>query len=247
MKLRGRIALVTGGSRGIGRAIALALAEEGADLAVNYVANEAPAKAVVEQIQKMGRRAMLAQADVADFPDTFRMAQEVLKEFGHLDVLVNNAGVTSDKTFVKMDHASWRKVLAINLDGVFNCTKVFIDQMLTQQYGRVVNITSVIGQIGNFGQANYAASKAGVMAFTKSLAKELAGKGVTVNAVAPGFIETEMAAAIPEKVRQRLLDQVPLKRFGRADEVARAVVYMVSPDGDYITGAELSINGGLFM
>jgi 3-oxoacyl-(acyl-carrier-protein) reductase len=247
MRLKGRTALVTGGSRGIGRAIALSLAEEGADVGVNYVSSEGPARDVVENIKKMGRRAILAQADVGDYPDTFRMAQEVLKEFGHLDILVNNAGINSDKSFVKMDHASWRKVLGINLDGVFNCTKVFIDQMLKQNYGRVVNITSVIGQIGNFGQANYAASKAGVAAFTKSLAKELAGKGVTVNAVAPGFIETEMVEGIPEKVRQRLLDQIPLKRFGRADEVARSVVFICSADGDYITGAELSINGGLLM
>src|SRR5438309_10330883 len=247
MKLKGRTALVTGASRGIGRAVALALAEEGADVAVNYVSSEAAANDVAEQIRKMGRRATLAQADVADFPDTFRMAQETLKEFGHLDILVNNAGINSDKTFVKMDHASWRKVLAINLDGVFNCTKVFIDQMLRQEWGRVVNITSVIGQIGNFGQANYAASKAGVAAFTKSLAKELAGKGVTVNAVAPGFIETEMVSGIPEKVQQKLLGQIPMGRFGKADEVSRACVYLCSSDGDYITGAELSINGGLFM
>jgi 3-oxoacyl-(acyl-carrier-protein) reductase len=247
MKLHGRTALVTGASRGIGRAIALALAEEGADVAINYVSNEAAARAVADGVQKLGRRALLAQADVGDYPDTFRMAQRVLEEFGHLDLLVNNAGINSDKTFVKMDHASWRKVLAINLDGVFNCTKVFVDQMLAQNYGRVINITSVIGQIGNFGQANYAASKAGVAAFTKSLAKELAGKGVTVNAVAPGFIETEMVGGIPEKVRARLLDQIPLKRFGTAEEVARAVVYIVSADGDYITGAELSINGGLLM
>ena len=156
MLLEGRTALVTGGSRGIGRAIALALAEEGADVAINYVSSEATARSVADQVQKLGRRVMLAQADVADYPDTYRMAQDVLKEFGHVDILVNNAGITSDKSFVKMDHASWRRVLAINLDGVFNCTKVFIDQMLKQSFGRVVNITSVIGQIGNFGQANYA-------------------------------------------------------------------------------------------
>src|SRR5260370_10125674 len=178
MKLKGRTALVTGGSRGIGRAVALALAEEGADVAVNYVASETDAKDVAERVRKLGRRAMLAQADVADYPDTFRMAQEVLKEFGHLDILVNNAGINSDKTFVKMDHASWRKVLAINLDGVFNCTKVFIDQMLQRSYGRVVNMTSVIGQIGNFGPANSPPPKAAVPASPKSLAKDLAGNGV---------------------------------------------------------------------
>src|SRR5438046_6447719 len=239
MKLKSRTALVTGGSRGIGRAVALALAEEGADVAVNYVASEAAAKDVAEHIGKIGRRAMLAQADVSDYPDTFRMAQETLREFGHLDILVNNAGINSDKSFVKMDHASWRKGLAINIGGVFNCTKVFIDQMLKQNYGRVVNITSVIGQIGNFGQANYAASKAGVAAFTKSLAKELAGKGVTVNALAPGFIETEMTEAIPEKVRNKLLAQIPLKRFGRAEEVGPGVCEIVSDVGASITAAAL--------
>src|SRR6185436_5576451 len=177
MKLEGRKALVTGGSRGIGRAIALALAEEGADVAVNYMSNEAAAESVVREIEKLGRRAFSVRADVSDFPDTVRMAQQVLGTFGHLDILVNNAGINSDKSFVKMDHAAWRKVLAINLDGVFNCTKVFIDDMLKRGYGRIVNITSVIGQIGNFGQANYAASKAGVTAMTKSLAREFASKG----------------------------------------------------------------------
>ena len=179
MKLEGRSALVTGGSRGIGRAIALELAREGADVAVNYLASEGPALEVAREIEKLGRRALAVRADVSDFPDTFRMAQEVLAAFGAVDILVNNAGINSDKTFAKMDHASWRKVLAINLDGVFNCTKVFVDSMLKKNYGRIVNITSVIGQIGNFGQANYAASKAGVTAMTKSLAKELAGKGIT--------------------------------------------------------------------
>ena len=247
MNLEGRTALVTGGSRGIGRAISKALAQEGADVAINFVSNEAAALEVAEEVRSLGRKAFLARADVADFPDIYRMAQEVIQEFGHLDILVNNAGVTSDMTFVKMDHASWRKVLAINLDGVFNCTKVFVDQMVEQEYGRVVNITSVIGQIGNFGQANYAASKAGVAAFTKSLAKELATKGITVNAVAPGFIDTEMVQQVPERVRERLLSQIPLRRFGRAEEVARMVIYLCSSDGDYVTGAELELNGGLFM
>ena len=247
MQLTGRTALVTGASRGIGRAIALSLAEEGADVAVNYLSNRDLAADVVDHIRKMGRKAMLAQADVADHADTLRMAREVLEEFGHVDILINNAGTNSDHTFVKMDLASWRTVLAINLDGPFNCTKVLVDQMIKGGWGRIVNITSIIGQIGNFGQANYAASKAGLAAFSKSLAKELVSKGITVNCVAPGFIETEMVTAIPEKVRTKLLEQIPMKRFGSSEEVARACVYLCSKDGDYITGAELSINGGLLM
>jgi 3-oxoacyl-(acyl-carrier-protein) reductase len=247
MQLTGRTALVTGASRGIGRAIALCLAEEGADVAVNYLSNRDLAADVVDHIRKMGRQAMLAQADVADYTDAQRMAREVLEEFGHLDILINNAGINSDHTFVKMDLAAWRAVLAVNLDGPFNCIKVLVDRMVTQGWGRIVNITSIIGQIGNFGQANYAASKAGLAAFTKSLAKELVSRGITVNCVAPGFIETEMVAAIPEKVRGKLLEQIPMKRFGRCEEVARACVYLCSKDGDYITGAELSINGGLLM
>jgi 3-oxoacyl-(acyl-carrier-protein) reductase len=247
MQLTGRTALVTGASRGIGRAIALCLAEEGADVAVNYLSNRDLAADVVDHIRKMGRQAMLAQADVADYTDAQRMAREVLEEFGHLDILINNAGINSDHTFVKMDLAAWRAVLAVNLDGPFNCIKVLVDRMVTQGWGRIVNITSIIGQIGNFGQANYAASKAGLAAFSKSLAKELVSKGITVNCVAPGFIETEMVTAVPEKVRGKLLEQIPMKRFGRCEEVARACVYLCSKDGDYITGAELSINGGLLM
>ena len=247
MQLEGRTALVTGASRGIGRAIALALAAEGADVVVNYISSEAMAREVVDRIRAMGRRALPAQADVADYAAASRMAERAMEEFGHIDILVNNAGINSDHTFVKMDLASWTKVVAVNLDGPYNCTKVLIDQMVKQSWGRIVNITSIIGQIGNFGQANYAASKAGLAAFTKSLAKELAAKGITVNAVAPGFTETAMVTGIPEKVRNRLLDQIPMKRFAKSEEVARACVYLCSRDGDYITGTELSINGGLFM
>jgi 3-oxoacyl-(acyl-carrier-protein) reductase len=244
--LDGQVALVTGAGRGLGRAISLALAHAGADVALG-LRDASTAEDLAEELEAMGRRSLRLQMDVTDLDQVAHAVDDAVAGLGHLDILVNNAGINSDKTFVKMDHASWRKVLGINLDGVFNCTKVFIDQMLKQNYGRVVNITSVIGQIGNFGQANYAASKAGVAAFTKSLAKELAGKGVTVNAVAPGFIETEMIEGIPEKVREKLLSQIPLRRFGTAGEVARSVVYIVSADGDYITGAELSINGGLLM
>ena len=247
MRLEGRTALVTGGSRGIGRAITLALAKEGADVAINYVASETAAREVAKEVIDMGRKALLVRADVGNYPDTYQMAQQVLKEFGHLDILINNAGVTSDKTFQKMDHAAWERVLNINLNGVFNCTKVFVEDMIERKWGRVVNITSVIGQIGNFGQVNYAASKAGVAAFTKSLAKEVASKGVTVNAVAPGFVATDMVMEIPEKVQARLLEQIPMRRFGSVEEVARACIYLCSEDGDYITGSELKINGGLYM
>jgi len=247
MKLEGRTALVTGASRGIGRAIALALAREGADVAINYVSSEAPARELAKDITEMGRKAIPVRADVGNYPDTYQMAQRVFQEFGHVDILVNNAGITSDKTFQKMDHAAWQRVLAINLDGVFNCTKVFVDSMVERGWGRIVNITSVIGQIGNFGQVNYAASKAGVAAFTKSLAKEVAAKGITVNAVAPGFIATDMVIEIPENIQAKLLEQIPMRRFGTVEEVARACVYLCSSDGDYITGSELKINGGLYM
>ena len=247
MRIEGRTALVTGGSRGIGRAIAMCLAAEGADVAVNYVSSAQQAEDVVAAIRALGRKALSVQGDVSLMPSAAAMVKEAIAVLGHIDILVNNAGITSDKSFVKMDVEAWHHVMSINLDGVFNCTKAVIDHMIAQKYGRVVNITSVIGQIGNFGQANYAASKAGTMALTKSLAKELATKGVTVNAVAPGFIETDMADAIPEKVRERIIGSIPMRRFGKADEVARAVAYLVSADADYITGTELSINGGLFM
>ncbi len=245
-KLKGRIALVTGGSRGIGRAIAVALAYEGAKLAINYQSNEEAAREAATLIEKIGSTAFVCRADVGSYADAVRMRDEVTANLGVVDILINNAGIVSDKSFLKMTREVWRKVLSINLDGVFNCTKVFLDEMIEKRWGRIVNITSVIGQIGSFGQANYAASKAGVMAMTKTLAKELARKGITVNAVAPGFIETEMVDTMPEKVKERIVAQIPLGRFGRSEEVAGAVVFLVSSDGDYITGHELSVNGGLY-
>ena len=247
MKLKDRIALVTGGSRGIGKVIALALAQEGAKVAINYQSNDEAAKDTATLIKKIGSSAFTFRADVSSYADVVQMRDAVTADLGVVDVLVNNAGITSDKTFLKMTHEAWRKVLSINLGGAFNCSKVFLDGMLEKGWGRIVNITSVIGQIGNFGQANYAASKAGVMAMTKTLAKELAQKGVTVNAVAPGFIETEMVEAISEKAKERIIAHIPLGRFGRAEEVAGAVVFLVSSDGDYITGHELSVNGGLYV
>ena len=226
MKLEGRKAIVTGASRGIGRAIALALADEGADVAVNYMSSEAAAQAVVQEIEKRGRRSLAVRADVSDFPDTFRMAQDVSTAFGHVDILVNNAGINSDKTFVKMDHAAWRKVLAINLDGVFNCTKVFIDDMLKRGYGRIVNITSVIGQIGNFGQANYAAAKAGQFGLTTALARELGSRNVRVNAILPGVLPTKMTASRSPDEMQQFAAANALGRINSVEEVARFIVFL---------------------
>lgn len=247
MRVKGRTALVTGSSRGLGRAIALALADEGADVAVNYVVNKAQAEEVAKAIRAKRRRTVVCQADVSDYDQLVAMKHAVKEALGPIDILVNNAGVISDKTFVKMDYDQWHGVLSVNLDGTFNCSKVFVEGMLAKGWGRIVNMTAFTGQAGNFGQANYAAATAGIMAFTKSLAKELASKGITVNAVAAGFVETDMVRTIPERVLKRLIDRIPMKRLGRPEDVARAVIFLVSSDGDYITGQEISVNGGLLV
>lgn len=247
MRLKGRVAVVTGASRGIGRATALALAEEGADVAINFQRNEALAKEVAQAIERMGRGAEIFQADVSDLEQVLRMRDAVLQRFERVDILVNNAGINRDRSFAKMDAESWRSVIDVNLNSVFNCTKAFLEGMTARGYGRIINISSIIGQTGNFGQSNYAAAKAGLFGFTKTLAREVARKGITVNAVAPGFIATEMVNALPQDVQERLLAQIPIRRFGKPEEVAKAVLFLASEDTSYITGHVLNVNGGMYM
>lgn len=247
MRLTGRVALVTGGSRGIGRAICLALADGGAAVAINYQGSERAAREVAREVAEGGGAAEIFQADVSEREAVQRMKKAVLARFGRVDIVVNNAGITRDKSFVRMDEEAWASVLSVNLNGVFYCTKAFLDGMLERRYGRIVQISSIVGQVGNYGQANYAAAKAALFGFTKTLAKELATRGVTVNAVAPGFIETEMVAAVPEEIRKKILGQIPMSRFGTAEEVARAVVFLVSEDASYITGQTVNVNGGMYV
>lgn len=247
MRLKGRVAVVTGASRGIGRAIAMALAEEGAAVAINYQRNEALAKEVAQAIERGGGVAQTYQADISDPEQVSRMREAILKRFEKIQILVNNAGINRDKSFIKMDVETWTNVISVNLNGVFNCTHAFLDGMVAQAYGRIINITSIVGQMGNFGQSNYSAAKSGLLGLTKTLAREVAAKGITVNAVAPGFIETEMLTAVPDDVKQRLLAQIPLRRFGRPEDVAKAVLFLASEDTSYITGHVLNVNGGMYM
>ncbi|MEK7367625.1 MAG: 3-oxoacyl-ACP reductase FabG, partial [candidate division NC10 bacterium] len=194
-----------------------------------------------------GGVADIFQADVSQREEVQRMKKQVLARFGRVDLLVNNAGITRDRTFVRMDEEAWAAVLSVNLNGVFYCTKAFLDGMLERRYGRIVHISSIVGQTGNYGQANYAAAKAALLGLTKTLAKELATKGITVNAVAPGFIETEMVAAVPEETRGKIVKQIPMGRLGTAQEVAKGVVFLLSDDASYITGQTLNVNGGMYV
>jgi acetoacetyl-CoA reductase/3-oxoacyl-[acyl-carrier protein] reductase len=245
-RLDGKTALVTGASRGIGRAIVLELAREGARVALNYQNNDAAAKEVADAIANAGGTCLLVKANLADPREARGMVKKVAEQFGHLDILVNNAGITRDKQIGKMTDEEWLEVIQTNLNGMFFCTSAAIPVMTAQSYGRVVNVSSMNGQVGAFGQANYSASKGGVIAFTRTAAVELARNGITVNSVAPGYTETDMFAKVPADIQAQIKAKIPLRRFAQPEEIARAVVFLAA-DGDYITGQTIGVNGGAFM
>jgi len=244
-KLSGKIAVVTGGSRGIGAAVAKGLGKEGATVIINYNHSQKEAEAVVNEIKAMGSLAVAVQADISDAEATKVFIEKALADFGKIDILVNNAGITRDKTFKKMSFEEWHKVIDTNLSSVFNTCKIALPSMLEQKYGRIINISSVIGQAGGFGQTNYAAAKAGLVGFSKSLALETAKGGVTVNCICPGYIATEMVKAMPENVREAIIAMVPMKKLGDPDEIAKGVVFIC--ESEYMTGQSLNLNGGLYM
>ncbi len=242
-----RVSLITGGSRGIGRACCFALASDKSNIALNYNKSSGAADKAVAELEGKGVRAKAYQADVSNAEQTKRMMDQILDDFGRVDVIVNNAGITRDRSFMKMTVDQWHQVLLVNLDGPFNVTSGLLPQMVERGWGRIINITSIVAQMGNFGQSNYAVAKGGMIAFTKSLAREVAVKGVTVNAVAPGFIETDMTAAVPEKVLDTVRQMTPMGRLGRPEEVARAVRFLAAPQASFITGQVVNINGGMYM
>ncbi|WP_026570396.1 MULTISPECIES: 3-oxoacyl-[acyl-carrier-protein] reductase [Sediminibacillus] len=245
--LNGKAALVTGASRGIGKAIALELARQGAKVAVNFAGNEAKAEEVVKEIETLGGEAIKVKANVADETEVKQMIKHVIDSFGSLDILVNNAGITRDNLLMRMKEEEFDQVIDTNLKGVFLCTKGVTRQMMKQKSGRIINIASVVGVSGNPGQANYVAAKAGVIGMTKSTAKELASRNILVNAVAPGFIETDMTDQLTDEQRQGMQDLIPLAKLGKGEDVAKVVRFLASEDADYITGQTIHVDGGMVM
>ena len=246
MSLQGRVAIVTGAAQGIGRAIAETLAQAGADIVVGDM-DPGRSLETVNAVEKLGRRALNVKVNVAEADDTKAMVEQVLKAWGKVDILVNNAGITRDGLLLRMKEEDWNLVLQVNLNGTFNCTKAVLQTMTKQRYGRIVNIASIVGVMGNAGQANYAASKAAVIGFTKTVGREYASRNVTVNAVAPGFIDTAMTHGLPPEVKETLQKQIPLGRLGTPGDIAAAVRFLVSEDAAYITGHVLHVNGGMLM
>lgn len=247
MILEGKVALVTGASRGIGREIALELARSGADVIVNYAGNEKKALETADEIKEMGRKSVVIQCDVADADSVKEMIKSAVDQFGQIDILVNNAGIARDNLLMRMKEDEWDSVINTNLKGVFLCTKAVTRQMMKQRSGRIINIASIVGVIGNPGQANYVAAKAGVIGFTKTAAKELASRGITVNAIAPGFISTDMTDKLDEEIKGGMLGAIPLSRFGEGHEVARVARFLASEDASYMTGQVLHVDGGMVM
>ncbi len=245
--MTGRTALVTGAGRGIGREIALTLAREGVDIAVNYNSSESAARETAEQIEAMGRKAVLLPCDVADFKASGEMVQRAVESLGRLDILINNAGITRDNLLLRMTEEEFDAVLDTNLKGCFHLIRHVAKVMLKQRYGRIVNLSSISGVLGNAGQANYSASKAGIIGLTKSAARELASRNITVNAIAPGFIDTEMTKDLSDSVKESILAQIPMRRFGSTKDIAEAAKFLVSDDAAYITGQVIQINGGMAM
>ena len=243
--LEGKVALITGAAKGIGRAIALAMAAEKATVVINYNGSKERAEQVLEEVKALGADGCVYQCNVADTADTDAMIKEIIKTYGHLDILVNNAGITKDGLIMKMREEDFDRVLNVNLKGTFNTIRHSARQMLKQRSGKIINISSVSGILGNVGQANYAASKAGVIGLTKTMARELGSRGITVNAIAPGFVDTEMTEVLSEEIRENACKQIILGRFGKPEDIANAAVFLASDKADYITGQVISVDGGM--
>lgn len=247
MNLKGKNVLVTGGSRGIGRAIALELAREGANVVLTYISNEDRAKEVIGEVESYGVKGLAIKADVSNEEEVNSMIEIVNSEIGGIDILVNNAGITKDNLLIRMKTKDWDDVINTNLKGVYLCTKAVVRGMMKKRYGKIVNIASVVGISGNAGQGNYSASKAGIIGFTKSIAKELGGRGININGVAPGFVETDMTNVLNEKIKEEMLNQIPLKRFARPEDIADVVAFLCSEKANYITGQIINVDGGMLM